>query len=188
MAFASAAVHTVTCSTSASTSTSTSTCESSPVRVKVSRRQALRTAALAAAAATSGAGVRPTPAPAQAAAKPDFIKDESGLLYYDVNKGTGAQPVDGDYVAIDFVAYLSNGTVFDNRKNLVFQLGKRQVVPGLEVAVATMRPGGERRAVFPPALAYGEKGVCLPSKECLVPPNETLGYSITLLRVAVPPT
>ena len=87
------------------------------------------------------------------------------------------------------VAFLSSGTVFDNRKNFVFQIGQRQVIPGLEAAVLTMRPGGERKVVIPPALAYGERGVCLPEKnECLIPPDETLGYDVTLQRVALSPT
>lgn len=68
-------------------------------------------------------------------------------------------------------------------------MGQRQVIPGLENAVLTMKPGGERKVVIPAKLAYGDKGVCLAeSKECLVPPGETLGYSVTLLRVAIPPT
>lgn len=85
-------------------------------------------------------------------------------------------------------AFLSNGKIFDNRKNFVFQYGRRQVVPGIEAALSSMRVGGERRAVLPPNLAYGSKGVCFENKECLIPPNETLGYDISLLRVALPPT
>lgn len=68
-------------------------------------------------------------------------------------------------------------------------MGQRQVIPGMETAISSMKPGGERRVVVPADLAYGEKGVCLQnSGECLVPPNERLGYDITLLRVALPPT
>ena len=78
--------------------------------------------------------------------------------------------------------------MFDNRKNFVFQIGQRQVIPGLEAAIISMRPGGERRAVIPPSLGYGDRGVCFPEKnECLVPPGETLGYDITLQRVALSP-
>ncbi len=68
-------------------------------------------------------------------------------------------------------------------------MGQRQVIPGLEYAIQGMRPGGQRKAVFPPALAYGKRGVCLQEgSECLVQPDETLGYDITLHRVALPPT
>lgn len=111
------------------------------------------------------------------------------MSYYDVKTGNGNSPQDGDFVTVDYVAFLSNGKVFDNRKNFVFQFGRRQVIPGLEAAVQTMRTGGQRKAVVPPALAYGSKGVCISSEDaCLVQPGETLGYDITLTRVALPPT
>lgn len=68
-------------------------------------------------------------------------------------------------------------------------MGQRQVIPGLEAAVASMKMGGERRVVVPPELAYGDKGVCLEGKDqCLVPASERLGFQIMLKRVAIPPT
>lgn len=36
--------------------------------------------------------------------KPVFIKDESGISYYDVKLGSGAGPTDGDFVVIDYVS------------------------------------------------------------------------------------
>lgn len=151
--------------------------------------------------------------------KPVFTKEESGISYYDIKTGSGASPIEGDFVIVDYVrfavlfsllstrsmrpnayantflrddeqlAFLSTGKIFDNRKGFVFQMGRRQIIPGLEEAISTMKPGGERRVVVPPKLAYGDKGVCLEKEgDCLVPPGETLGYSVTLQRVAVPPT
>lgn len=74
----------------------------------------------------------------------------------------------------------------------MFQMGQRQVIPGLEIAISSMQPGGERKAVVPAALAYGDKGVCVPGQdgkdECLVPPGERLGFDVKLVRVAVSPT
>ncbi|PXF40897.1 FK506-binding protein 4 [Gracilariopsis chorda] len=121
--------------------------------------------------------------------KPVFTKEESGISYYDIKTGSGASPIEGDFVIVDYLAFLSTGKIFDNRKGFVFQMGRRQIIPGLEEAISTMKPGGERRVVVPPKLAYGDKGVCLEKEgDCLVPPGETLGYSVTLQRVAVPPT
>lgn len=40
------------------------------------------------------------------AKKPEFIKDESGILYYDVTVGNGASPIEGDFVIIDYVRCL----------------------------------------------------------------------------------
>lgn len=56
-----------------------------------------------------------------------------------------------------------------------------------EEGMEGMKPGGIRELVIPPELAYGDRGVCLEDKGCLIPPNETLKYEIKLLRVAVSP-
>ncbi|CDF37031.1 unnamed protein product [Chondrus crispus] len=151
-----------------------------------SRRQVSRLALGALLATTV---LEPTGRALAAARRPEYIKDESGISYYDVKGGSGAGPINGDFVVIDYQAFLSNGKIFDNRKGFVFQMGQRQVIPGLETAVSTMKPGGERKVVIPPTLAYGDRGVCIgESKECLVPPGETLGYSVNLQRVAISPT
>lgn len=44
---------------------------------------------------------------AAAAKQPAFIKDESGIRYYDVKVGTGSGPTDGDFVIIDYVSSYS---------------------------------------------------------------------------------
>lgn len=36
---------------------------------------------------------------------PNFIKDDSGIQYYDVKVGNGATPIEGDFVIIDYVCY-----------------------------------------------------------------------------------
>lgn len=35
--------------------------------------------------------------------RPTFMKDESGISYFDVKVGSGATPVDGDFVIVDYV-------------------------------------------------------------------------------------
>lgn len=58
----------------------------------------------------------------------------------------------------------------------------------LASGISCVQPGGERQILVPAALAYGEKGVCLPdSKECIVPPNTPVKYDVILKRVAVSP-
>lgn len=57
-------------------------------------------------------------------------------------------------------------------------LGEDKCIPGFERGLEGMRPGGIRRLVIPPTLAYGEKGV--PGS---VPPNATLVFEIQLLDV-----
>eukprot|EP00184_Porphyridium_aerugineum_P003865 CAMPEP_0184703204 /NCGR_PEP_ID=MMETSP0313-20130426/26993_1 /TAXON_ID=2792 /ORGANISM="Porphyridium aerugineum, Strain SAG 1380-2" /LENGTH=206 /DNA_ID=CAMNT_0027163919 /DNA_START=96 /DNA_END=712 /DNA_ORIENTATION=- len=154
-----------------------------------SRRDILQNAM----AIAAGVGLSSIASPSAMAAdqadppKLKFTKTDSGLVYADVKKGSGEIPRVGDLVIVDYVGYLSNGTVFDNtksknRKPLTFQMGKGKVIKGLEEAVETMKVGGVRKIIVPPALAYGERGVCVGEerKECLIPPNETLEYDVTL--------
>ncbi|KAA8495091.1 Peptidyl-prolyl cis-trans isomerase FKBP16-3, chloroplastic [Porphyridium purpureum] len=129
----------------------------------------------------------------KAASKLTFIDTESGLAYAEIKKGSGPMPHDGDLVIVNYVAYLADGTIFDNttvpgRKPLAFQMGARKVIPGLEEALRTMQPGGKRKVIVPPKLAYGSRGVCFGEEGCLVPPNSVLEYDLELVRVAVSPT
>jgi len=43
------------------------------------------------------------------------------------------------------------------------------------------------QAIVPPGLAFGDKGLCLDSGECLIKPGATLVYDVTLKRTAIPP-
>lgn len=45
-----------------------------------------------------------TEAATQASQRPVYIKDESGISYYDVKTGAGAAPISGDFVIIDYVS------------------------------------------------------------------------------------
>jgi len=69
------------------------------------------------------------------------------------------------------------------------QVGKKQVIPGLEQGLGGMGAGEERRLFVPAKLAYADRGVCFDdkSKGCLVPPNTDLVYDVTLIQVAPPP-
>uniref|UniRef100_A0A7S1TMZ1 peptidylprolyl isomerase n=1 Tax=Erythrolobus australicus TaxID=1077150 RepID=A0A7S1TMZ1_9RHOD len=157
---------------------------------EVSRRNALgamASAAMAAAAMGAAGAVS-----AADKTKLKFATLDSGVAIATVKAGSGNSPRNGDLVIVDYVGYLSNGTIFDNtkspgRKPLAFQMGQRKIIPGLEDALRTMKPGGEATVVVPPKLAYGERGVCFEGQGCLIPPNETLEYDLTLIRVAVSP-
>lgn len=152
---------------------------------------------LAAAAAAAVAAALPLTAETAAAAsgkKPVFEKTDSGLRYTDIKKGSGPYPGEGDLVIVDYIGYLSDGRVFDSstspgRKPLAIQIGKNTVIPGLEEAVLSMRQGGQRVVIVPPALGYGDRGVCLSEAggECLVPPNSVIEYDLTLRRVSPSP-
>jgi FKBP-type peptidyl-prolyl cis-trans isomerase len=94
------------------------------------------------------------------------------------------------------------------RKNaLMFEVGGNAVVPGINegerlrfltkhsctqqtqrfTVVKEMVVGEKVQAIIPPSLAFGDKGICLESGECLVKPGATLVYDILLKRSAIPP-
>ncbi|XP_078057440.1 peptidyl-prolyl cis-trans isomerase FKBP11-like isoform X4 [Mustelus asterias] len=56
---------------------------------------------------------------------------------------------------------LEDGTLFDNsliRDPLVVELGKKQVIPGLEQGLLDMCVGEKRKLTVPSSLAYGKRG------------------------------
>jgi len=126
-----------------------------------------------------------------------------GVKYFDKAPGSCSPfnpcvPQAGDVVKIKYKAYLSNGKMFDSsdgpgRKPLAakFKASPPQLLPGWEEALATMEQGSTRVIQVPAALAYGDKGVQVETKEgtleYLVPPNERLQYELTLIQVAIPP-
>jgi len=139
-----------------------------------------------------------------AAAKPVYL--ETGLSYVQKKSADGpfanlAFAVNpGDFVVINYIAYLKDGTIFDNTikrgKPLAFQTGKKQVVPGLERGIMGMKGGEERQLFLKSQWGYGEDGVCLENAEteededddgCLVPPDTDLVYDVTLLNVGPSP-
>lgn len=73
---------------------------------KISRRRLGQIAIGASAALVSYTATAPTvnKAIAEAKKRPAFIKDESGISYYDVKTGSGAGPADGDFVVVDYVS------------------------------------------------------------------------------------
>lgn len=140
-----------------------------------------------------GAYEEPPKKPAAAKPKKPQFTREGGIAYSDLSVGSGPSPQEGDFVIVDYIAYLSNGVAFDNtkqpgRKSLVFQVGKNKVIPGLETAIMGMQMGGHRLAIIPPEKAFGERGVCFPEQGCLVPPDETLEYGMLSQLLPSPPS
>jgi len=125
---------------------------------------------------------------------------KSGVKYVIVKEGScpvidpsgalgSCYPAPEKYTIIDYTAYLPTGEVFDTTekkggKPLAFRLGEKQVIPGIEEVLQYMKPGEEIQALIPASLAYGDKGVCTESGECLVPPGSSLKYYIKLVKVA----
>lgn len=69
----------------------------------------------------------------------------------------------------------------------MFEVGGNAVIDGVNEMVKQMAVGQKVQAIIPPELAFGDKGICIETGECLVKPKSTLVYDITLKRSAIPP-
>jgi peptidylprolyl isomerase len=107
---------------------------------------------------------------------------ESGLQYYDLQKGEGPAPQNGQEVSVHYTGWLEDGTKFDSSLDrgqpFSFVLGAGQVIRGWDEGVATMKVGGKRQLVIPPELAYGDRGA-----GGIIPPDATLIFEVELLAV-----
>lgn len=132
--------------------------------------------------AVSSAGDEGTPGPPPLSLVVKKHELPSGLAYYDIAVGDGAEPHAGQTAIVHYTGWLDDGKKFDSSRDrgkpFGFKLGSGQVIPGWDQGVATMRVGGKRRLVVPANLAYGERGI-----GDLIPPNARLTFDVELLRV-----
>src|SRR5437762_4341210 len=106
--------------------------------------------------------------------KSKMTKTSSGLQYEDVKEGTGAVPKTGQTCVMHYTGWLwengAKGAKFDSSvdrgKPFEFPLGQGAVIKGWDEGVATMKVGGKRNLLIPPALGYGARGA-----GGVIPPN-----------------
>ena len=148
-------------------------------------RICLRTSALVAfilTAALSGGFV--TLAAAQTAGK--TMTTASGLQITDSVAGTGVSPKTGQTCVMHYTGWLyvngAKGKKFDSSVDrgqpFEFPIGTGRVIKGWDEGVATMKVGGKRTLIIPPALGYGANGA-----GGVIPPNATLIFDVELLGV-----
>jgi peptidylprolyl isomerase len=124
------------------------------------------------------------PAAAQTARK--TMTTPSGLQITDIKVGTGATPKPGQICVMHYTGWLyengQKGKKFDSsvdrNEPFEFPIGKHQVIAGWDEGVATMKVGGKRTLIIPPALGYGARGA-----GGVIPPNATLMFDVELLGV-----
>ena len=125
------------------------------------------------------------PATAQTAGKKPMTT-ASGLQYTDETVGTGAQPKSGQTAVVHYTGWLyvngAKGKKFDSSHDrnepFEFPVGRGRVIKGWDEGVATMKVGGKRTLIIPPALGYGASGA-----GGVIPPNATLMFDVELLAV-----
>ncbi|MEO8432514.1 MAG: FKBP-type peptidyl-prolyl cis-trans isomerase [Acidobacteriota bacterium] len=118
--------------------------------------------------------------------EPKMTKTASGLQYEDVKVGAGASPKSGQTCVMHYTGWLwengEKGKKFDSSvdrgKPFEFVIGQGQVIKGWDEGVSTMKVGGTRTLLIPPALGYGARGA-----GGAIPPNATLVFDVVLLGV-----
>jgi FKBP-type peptidyl-prolyl cis-trans isomerase len=104
----------------------------------------------------------------------------------EIKTGTGRAAGDGDLVTFHFLAKTPHGrTLADSEKRgMSYQmvLGEKKNPQLFELAVSGMKLGEIRQVTFPPAHAFGQKGVAP-----FVAPNTTIVLRIRLLKIEKPP-
>jgi hypothetical protein len=110
---------------------------------------------------------------------PAFQAQPDGVKIWNVVQGTGTTVQTGDAVTVNYIGYLTIGSVFDSSFNsgqpLKTTLSTANLIPGFVEGVAGMQVGGVRRVFIPAALAYG--GQTRPG----IPANSDLVFEITLV-------
>ena len=139
---------------------------------------------LIAAVASAVAIMASSAAIAQTAGK--TVTTPTGLQITDTKVGTGATPKTGETCVMHYTGWLyqngAKGQKFDSSVDrgepFEFPIGTRRVIAGWDEGVASMKVGGKRTLIIPPALGYGARGA-----GGVIPPNATLIFEVELLDV-----
>lgn len=108
---------------------------------------------------------------------------QNGTYFIDSVVGTGTQitnPQTTTNVNVDYVGYLSDGTIFDANNGASFPLGG--VIVGFVDGMVGMKVGGTRLIVIPSDLAYGNSTQTT-GRGVTIKPNSTLVFRIKLNSV-----
>ena len=82
----------------------------------------------------------------------------TGLRYMIYEQGKGPGPKPGDVARLNYTLTLLNGdTVYTSRKDgpIIFEVGKGQVISGLEEAILLLKVGDRAKIIIPSHLAFG---------------------------------
>jgi FKBP-type peptidyl-prolyl cis-trans isomerase FkpA len=115
----------------------------------------------------------------KAAAEPGAVKTESGLIFFDAQPGTGAQPAATDTVKVHYRGTLVDGTEFDSsyKRGEPAQFPLGGVIRCWTEGVQKMKLGGKAKLVCPADIAYGDRG--RPG----IPGGAALTFEVELIEV-----
>lgn len=105
-----------------------------------------------------------------------MLSGHGGVEYEDLVLGKGKPAVRGCVVQIRYDLYLNRGDKIREDELCSFQIGERNVIPGLEYGVEGMCLGGKRHLRIGAHLGYRDEGI-----PGLIPPNAVLVFYVTLV-------
>lgn len=112
-----------------------------------------------------------------------MITTASGLKYIDLEVGDGPVAEPGKRIVFHSTGWLEDGTKFDlsldRGEPYKLVLSSGQVPESWEEGIQGMKPGGKRRLIIPPELAYGSRGF----GNGPILPHSTLTYEVDVLMV-----
>lgn len=116
---------------------------------------------------------------AQAESQPGAERTASGLVYAELEPGSGEAPKKNDTVRVDYHGTRTDGSVFDSTRGktpATFALDA--VIPCWTEGLQKMRVGGKSTLVCPAEIAYGDRGV--PGS---IKPGAVLTFEVELLEI-----
>lgn len=115
----------------------------------------------------------------RAAQEPGATRTQSGLVFRELQAGSGASPAATDQVTVHYRGTLIDGTEFDSSysRNEPTSFRLNGVIPCWTEGLQRMRPGGRARLVCPSTIAYGDRA------QRAIPAGSTLIFEVELIRV-----
>lgn len=129
----------------------------------------------------------PTPPPPPTSVDDnDYTDTDEGLRFFILQSGSGEMPVDKGTASFHFSGWLEDGTAigssYHGGQPLSITIGREEIMPGWDLALAQMQVGEKTQFIMPPELGLGADG-----SPPVIPPDTTLIFEFELLAVNDPP-
>jgi FKBP-type peptidyl-prolyl cis-trans isomerase FkpA len=97
---------------------------------------------------------------AQMAGEPGAVRTNSGIVYRQIEAGSGASPDSNSTVVAHYHGTLRDGSIFDSsvERGQPFRASLQQVIPCWREGIPLMKEGGRAKLTCPSAVAYGDMG------------------------------
>ncbi len=107
-------------------------------------------------------------------------RTESGLVYREVEAGSGESPTKNNTVRVHYHGTLRDGTVFDSSvdRGTPFVTQLTSVIPCWTEGVQKMRVGGKARLICPSQIAYRDRG-----SPPHIKPGATIAFDVELIEI-----